>query len=331
MRWWQHLRTRFVRVRIKESKRLTMASFYIVAQYVPDPMIDERINIGVFVYGEGEDLVLCHFLHDWQRVKCFGNQDTAFLQEFVASMTDAAKNQKRRNHDPVIPMEAKVNRQELEEMIPNWCNSIQFTPPRGAILSPERLLMDVGAQFLREPEHRPLQNKTRIQAASAARKSILHVLRPHVGPRVEELVKWNGSIKGDKEKNKFDIVVGNGVPFWVTQGQSFEGADSEQRHREISDLLWRIQDVRLSNDSLPIAIAAYPPTEAGDAYEGYRRVKDLGRQLAADVIPVEEFEEWAQRQSEAVADQLEAYKQAPASNGQTGSVPHSSKRPTLSP
>ena len=66
-----------------------MSSFYSIAQFVPDPVTDERINIGAFAFGDGR--VRCHFLSKWGRVQHFSTQDIGFLRDFARDMTAASR------------------------------------------------------------------------------------------------------------------------------------------------------------------------------------------------------------------------------------------------
>ena len=59
-----------------------MTSHYSIVQYVPDPIADERINVGVIATGEN-GTVRVRFLGHWQRVHQFGRGDVSFLQEFA--------------------------------------------------------------------------------------------------------------------------------------------------------------------------------------------------------------------------------------------------------
>ena len=58
-----------------------MPSRYSIIQYVPNPIADERINIGVLAFDE--NLVKVSFLKNWQRVKDFGGENIDFLQDFA--------------------------------------------------------------------------------------------------------------------------------------------------------------------------------------------------------------------------------------------------------
>ena len=72
-----------------------MPSRYSIIQYVPNPIADERINIGVLAFDE--NLVKVSFLKNWQCVKDFGGEKIDFLQDFAERM------QVQANHGLLFP------------------------------------------------------------------------------------------------------------------------------------------------------------------------------------------------------------------------------------
>ncbi len=67
-----------------------MASRYSIIQYVPNPIADERINIGIVAFND--QLVKTRFVKSWKRVRCFATDesDIDYLQEFTANMQKLA-------------------------------------------------------------------------------------------------------------------------------------------------------------------------------------------------------------------------------------------------
>src|SRR4051812_34186562 len=105
-----------------------MPARYTVVQYVPDPIADERINIGVIAFTE--DRIVPRFLHDWSRVRRFGGADVSFLKAFA-----------RQLHEEVSPAlfldgferaVGNVNAGSILSASENWMNSIQLTAPRAS-------------------------------------------------------------------------------------------------------------------------------------------------------------------------------------------------------
>jgi|GEM_PF-5803139 len=125
-----------------------MASRYSIIQYVPNPIADERINIGVLVFDRQN--VKVHFLSNWDRVRCFGRQaDIKTLKDFANRMQEsAAKGLLFPGDEP----SDRPKHERLLEVALGWINCIQFTQPRGSLEQIDSLLDDVIQTYLLEPQ-----------------------------------------------------------------------------------------------------------------------------------------------------------------------------------
>ncbi|NER25203.1 MAG: DUF3037 domain-containing protein [Symploca sp. SIO1C2] len=125
-----------------------MASRYSIIQYVPNPIADERINIGVLVFDRHN--VKVHFLSNWNRVSCFGSQaDIKTLKDFAHRMQESAEK------GLLFPGDEPSDRPKHERLLEvslGWINSIQFTQPRGSLEPIDSLLDDVIQTYLLEPQ-----------------------------------------------------------------------------------------------------------------------------------------------------------------------------------
>ncbi|MDF5731018.1 MAG: DUF3037 domain-containing protein [Rhizonema sp. PD38] len=123
-----------------------MINRYSIIQYVPDPIADERINIGVVVFNE--DAVQTRFLTNWERVRLFGMEDIYFLKDFADRLHKAALDNLMFSGDE----HSKIpNHERLRAIAQGWMNSIQFTEPRGSLDTLDSLLEDTVNTYLREP------------------------------------------------------------------------------------------------------------------------------------------------------------------------------------
>ena len=61
-----------------------MSTTYTVVQYVPDPIADERLNIGVIAISG--DRARARFLTNWARAERFGNASVNVLPLFSPSL-----------------------------------------------------------------------------------------------------------------------------------------------------------------------------------------------------------------------------------------------------
>lgn len=137
-----------------------MASKYGVIQYVPDPIADERINIGVIAF-DNQNIRVRFFKSwlSWKRVQSFGMEDIKFLKDFAHRMENNVK-------EGYLFSEDKLNEVSYQEIISKiaqeWINSIQITEPRVSLDSVDDLIEDIANTYLREitPKSKPKGSKT---------------------------------------------------------------------------------------------------------------------------------------------------------------------------
>ncbi|WP_085940253.1 DUF3037 domain-containing protein [Anabaena sp. PCC 7108] len=125
-----------------------MASRYSIIQYVPDPITDERINIGVIAFDKQN--IRIRFLKNWlswKRVQIFGMEDIKFLKDFAHRMEKNVKEGYLFSEDNLneVPYQERILKIAQE-----WINSIQITEPRGSLDSVDNLLEDIANTYLRE-------------------------------------------------------------------------------------------------------------------------------------------------------------------------------------
>lgn len=126
-----------------------MVSYYSVVQYVPDPIANERVNIGVIVFGDGR--FLSRFLRNWDRVCHFSTRDISSTRNFAKGVEQSTDECER------LPPMIRVDPPDetgLRKLAERWMNSIQFTQPRAALRDPDALLASEAKRFLLEPSNR---------------------------------------------------------------------------------------------------------------------------------------------------------------------------------
>lgn len=270
-----------------------MTTQYTVIQYVPDPVADERVNIGVLVFGDGPPRA--RFLAKWERVERFAKEDTAYVRDFAARISDSL----------ILleglweTLEAQPFEDRLRKMASGLMNSIQFTPLRGSLETPEKLLAQAVSMFLIEYQRQPQGYRNRQQAAVDARVSIRNVLQRAMksDKATEKYLGADKQLQGRFDKHRFDAVVQNGIPYFAAQALSFEIPDPSHLTRIINATAFQIEDVRKLMPDLPIAIAALPPLqgqkEFGAATDMYDRARRIFEGVKATVLLPSTVGEWA--------------------------------------
>lgn len=267
-----------------------MSSRYSIIQYVPNPIADERINIGIVAFND--QLVRTKFVQSWKRVRCFAisDGDLDYLQEFknkinkLASLgllfADSTEDKSQ-------------NLERLNKISRSWGNSVQFTEPRGSLEDPDTLLKDIFQDLLIEPStaNAPVF-RDRQGAVKVARGKIRKVLEGF-GKEAKEYYKKDHKLKGNHGDNKFDVAVANGKTFLAAQGISFEVQTPEQT---ISSTSWIISDVKKLQPNTPLGVIMLPPIEESPYFDqtkkAYKDCQSRFRSLGADVIEEKDVESW---------------------------------------
>ncbi|AFZ35461.1 hypothetical protein Sta7437_1905 [Stanieria cyanosphaera PCC 7437] len=266
-----------------------MASRYSIVQYVPNPIADERINIGIVAFNER--LVRTRFLKSWKRVRHFAieDKDIDFLQEFKTHL------QKSTSLGLLFSEnieDRESNYERLNKIAQSWGNSIQFTEPRGSLDDPDTLLENIFDILLIEPITSETPFRDRQAAAKIATRKVKKVLEKF-GEEAKNLLKKDYKLAGHYAKHKFDVAVANGRPFFAAQAISFEIQTTEQL---INSTSWMIADVKEIQPATPLAVIVLPPKEESPHYKQlqatYQETMSTYASLGAEIVQENEIEAW---------------------------------------
>ncbi len=130
-----------------------MASYYSIIRYVPDPISEEAMNIGVAVFGSGGRPQF-RFIEDWTRARQFGGERTDFLERFGRQVSSKQLG--------IFADSSEWDEPRLRSVLGRWHNSIQFTTPRTSLKEPSALMSEVCSAFLRETVKKGGRRGTRL-------------------------------------------------------------------------------------------------------------------------------------------------------------------------
>jgi Protein of unknown function (DUF3037) len=271
-----------------------MTSRYSVIQYVPNPIADERINIGVLVFDE--QAVRVHFLQSWDRVRCFGlSEDIDVLKNFAVEMDEVTK------EGLLFPGDRPTNipaHERLVKVARGWRNGIQFTEPRGSLAGVDQVLDELARTYLLEPPEKRQKLRDRQAAAKIATSSVRDVFITKFGKaKAKQFVKAGVSLKGSHKEHQFDVAVANGRPYLAAHGISFEVHTPESIQDAIA---WMIMEVKQVEPTLPLVIITLPPTQNTPDYmallASHGRMTATYKDLGAIVIDEAKVESWLHEQ-----------------------------------
>jgi hypothetical protein len=273
-----------------------MATNYSVIQYLPNPLADERMNVGVVVYDETH--VRARFVADWKRLRNFANEDLQFLKSFAADFQRKAKTLQPLTGDD----STDVAPSELRSMITNWIHSIQFTTPRASLSPAAELLLELETRYLSTPRRVPaVAYRDREAARAVAKRGVRLGLQNVVDPSTADgLIRERGTLEGQFDKHIFDTVVSNGRPYFAVQAISFEMPDTSTLRRTIDATAWRVDDVHSLNPELPLGVLMLLPEQIsmgfGRAHDMMERAKRVFESIGADVFVEEKTVlEWSEK------------------------------------
>jgi Protein of unknown function (DUF3037) len=251
-----------------------MATFYTVIQFVPDPVADERVNAGVAVFGEGR--ILVRFVENWGRLRRFGNKDVTFLKQFARDLGT-------RIHD------GTVTESLLREMAASWKNAIQFTPPRGSLLSLEQLLEDAEGRFLANDHAVGSRPLTRRYMKKLAFDTTCLAFLQRGGEEARRLVKRDFQISGAITNHPFSLAIANGQPLVAAEVFSFVGSSERSQEKDVMATAFAFEDVRRKHAGLYLAALVVVGEETPPMFQEATKV--FGG-LGVRVVPKDRVDEW---------------------------------------
>jgi hypothetical protein len=224
---------------------------YSLIQYVPSPVRDERVNVGVIVLGTTTPFFGAKALGKQQRgrlARMGFAKDFNFLDDLIRELEDS----KVEAGQLPIPTNGSWDEAAVERAGVEWANTIQLTPPRAAIHErPDALLESLFAELVADPASR----RRRARDRRWIRRKVLTGLRqnlaavPHFD--FDAHVRKDTRVAGELEQHSFDIQLVNGQPLKLIQGLALEGVAT--RDREVDALAWTIDDVQKTS-AIPISV-----------------------------------------------------------------------------
>jgi len=275
-----------------------MVSFYCVVQYVPDPIANERLNVGIIAYDQ--DVVTSKFIDDWRRVRAFGEGDIAFLRDFVRDI-QAASSPEGISGRVLGPRH--VTGAMIEEIAQTWTQCIQLTTPSVSTLPVGELIEDMAPLFLRRIEPKPAPAwRNRAQAVALVTGEVESALLEIVGPTTaKEVLKVGKEIPGKVGRHRFDFQLRNGQLLMAGQALSFEVPESERLRKDVHAAAWAFEDLANRDPDVPRTAVLLPPRTAMDTFV---EANETFRALGVEVVTSDDLARWSHVTAERAAQHL---------------------------
>jgi hypothetical protein len=224
---------------------------YSLIQYVPSPVRDERINVGVIVIGDGSQYFGSRLLSRSHRgrLKRLGFAESfSFLDDLNRELADSAVT----DDQLALPANRPWDAAAVDHALGEWANTVQLSPPRAAIHDrPQVFLASLYTELVADPAEPRHRARDRRWIQRRALNGLRHGLSGVPGFDFDAHVRTKVRVAGALEQHDFDIELANGQPIRLIQGLALEGVS--KRDREIEALAWTIDDVQRSSPT-PISV-----------------------------------------------------------------------------
>ena len=168
--------------------------------------------------------------------------------------------------------QSQVTEAMLREMVSKWRSAIQFTAPRGSLLSLEELLDDAEGRFLANDHPQETRPYTRWYMKKLAFDAARLAFVQRGGERARRFVKRNFAILGAITSHPFSLAIANGKPLVAAEVLSFVGADRKAQEKDVMATAWAFEDVRKRHSALELAALVLTGAEPSAAYEDAEKV-----------------------------------------------------------
>ncbi len=256
-----------------------MATNYTVIQYVPDPVADERVNVGIVAWNETE--IRLHFVSDFKRAQRLGK----------VSMLPAIEQVK----DYLLDIESQPfdssAAERIKIMVQESYNLIQFRPISITRSAPSAAVVELSSTFLKEQNRTVARTRrgsawvnnlfirkaetvaNKVWGDAAATVNIDHIFKPHA------------SIKGDLTQHKTSFALQNGTLRLVGLADSMETQASAEKQGKV---MFDAQDLRRENPNVLMTCLLLPPRDPNEkAVEMYRDTVSLLHKLGVATMEEE--------------------------------------------
>jgi hypothetical protein len=250
---------------------------FAILRYVPDPVRQETINVGVVVASDEPSRNAVRVLQrtEGRRLKWLGFDDDI---EFLGDLADEMRSTALSDGERLWNIEA------LERAHKDWGGTVRVSEMRAALHdNADQLCDELYARYVASPRvKRPSSYRDR----RTARRMVSSALRQRLPKRV---VKTRLIVRGRFEEHRFDIALGNGTPLHLVSTLSFEVPSKDELQTEVDAFAWAVNDVRLVEDDVPITVVTIGERQRALLDRAEKMYGSLGARLVREP----QIDDWA--------------------------------------
>lgn len=265
-------------------------TYFSIIRYVPDPIREEQINIGIIAINPDIKFGIVKFTEDFDRARRFGSEDIQFLKDF----SEYLKNQIPK--EPFLFPEKLLSAEQLKKIAIDWRNSIQFSEPKISKLSVEEVIDREFKRFIPSPPMKKEVTLHKRKVIRSAKGYLSQALKIRFRQQniIQQLLRTDERIQGKRDIYTLPLVIKNEHPYLGASALSFTILDINKLVEEVRATAWVIEDVKIAQPQLRLAVLAEPPkrydTKVNEIYEKW---KSIYTELGSEFIEENKLEKWA--------------------------------------
>jgi len=247
---------------------------FAILRYVPDPVRQEAINVGVVVMSGEPSRIAVRMLQrtDASRLKWLGmGGDMDFLQDLAAELGDA------RSWSPEV----------LERAHREWGGTVRVSEVRAALHDDaDRLCDELYSRYVAKPRRKRASTyRDRRDARRMVQQALLARLP-------KGAVRAKPTKQGRFEEHRFDYGLGNGQILYLVSTFSFEVPDKDALQTEVDACAWAINDIRTAE--VGIAVTPITVVTLGETQRSLLdRTESMYESLGARLVRESYIDDWA--------------------------------------
>ncbi len=261
-------------------------SQYSVIQYVPDPIRDERVNIGVVLICPDLRFADARITTSLRRARQLApDRDVTFLSAVRRDLERTLEEFASSGTQPSLPWHPPEQAAELlRSMSGQFANSVQLTAPRGALHpDPAALLDRLHAQYVGAASAKPrAADRRRVRRAVRRELEIVGL---------GALIRTDLRVEGKHDEYAFDIGLVNGSPKQLVTAMSLVKDDKAAVRNDLYSHAWQFEDVRDAGFRGSIALVAHATQGRMDLI---KLGKSIMRDMGGELVELPEAKQWAE-------------------------------------
>lgn len=285
---------------IATHQPLVQVTRYSIVQSVPDPIANERINVGVIVVGS-DATIHVRTLSSWKRVECLVQDDISYIREFMEGL-------ERLSIHAALPAQSSFTDWEPETDINRWLlpyieeagNLIQFTALQPSLEEPIELADRLARQYLKEQERSRRVVVDKNAVVHRATGAIRNALASRVGgSKARGIVQTHVVTPGKLSKHlHLDIAVKNGHLYAGCQALSFQTLTYRELEQQASSAILSLNDLRQRDGDVVLNLVVAFPQQGVREFDARRwllnEVESSCRNIEVSVVDSAGPNDWVQ-------------------------------------